>query len=610
MSEILFSSDPIMTINNGQFRFIHAFERSNHFYTDSFFRFFGGSYRFKYYNGRNRNIQDKIEQLLSKPNSNYTGSLSNYIIYRSKKGSLIFEKCSLVPYYSQEEFNRRLTKAKERYASYKNYLVNPSREVLRNQKIIFSTVFGSELRTFFGSSEDMNIDEIKSCYIKRERLIYSNKGGLYYSSGNKIRRLSKNKIGEREFNLLNRYILQVIRSEYEEQVDYMASVRLKRLFNCLCEIYPNFEIIRQLALKQEVDRSNLRDEGFRYISSLYHMDLNLFNLIINTDFNSIPASIKKIINTSEKNVQRLDQLYNYLRAKDCGIKDKNALLKIIKNTGVSDIDANYIFTQSPKYSKLYYKLLKKYYKNTNVNVDCLMISRLENASNSYYLAFDALRMLHSAVWCRRLNKKVELKPFDYSKLKLSLKDLHEYLSQVIRADRAAFHYKIYDMSEASIYNQMVDDYLFLLPKNSDEVVRLSEIMQNCVAGYASRISLDEIIVYATNDSSVIEYITEGIGDYKEIRERLMKENKYPACIELQKRYKINPVVMTRGNSSVAFSAPEDESTKQLCVIQNYSLNNKSITEQALPHLREVTTKYFNLLDAKTESDYRRMDMVY
>ena len=304
------------------------------------------------------------------------------------------------------------------------------------------------------------------------------------------------------------------------------------------------------------------------------------------------------------------------------ITDPNVLCYAMETSENFDLHILSRFdTIMTKSVKLYYKLLNDYYNNTNLNVGKIFIDRLRYGEVSDYNGSpmrtssswerdDALRMLRDCYWRRKFNHKINFKPFDNKMLKKSLVDLHEYLSKLSRSDEAMINYREYDLSLAPLYEKRVGDYQFILPRNNEEVVRLSEIMSNCVASYAKRISLNEIILYATNSKEMIDYIREDVGDAKDIANKLAKEKNYPACIELRcNGYKSRPLDVIsdpgyfgNGNCRVlnALAAPEDKvEVVDLKVIQNYSLHNKRIAEAGdCSKLYEITSQYFALVNAK------------
>lgn len=377
-----------------------------------------------------------------------------------------------------------------------------------------------------------NAKSVERCYTDTKKLIFKSQTEIYYVHNKTVRRVKAN---SKTFkSIMNSFVTTIMHDVHH----YNTPKSLDIVLRCF---YKNYSIV-----------SNI---GIAYVYDILRIADKLGDL-------QIPKFVKKC--------EDLDVLDKYINVHNIGIKDVNAIKVLLNNRCFCEV----------KHCKVYYKALKKYYIGTNVNADMVFANRL---TSDYQLSYDAVNMYYMAIRHRTHHKDKNLIPLRKDILKLSLKDMHDYLAKVLRNDIAIINYREYKDSDYDFFEKEIDGYKFILPRNSVEVTRMADIFQNCVAGYAPRISKDEIIMYATNNQDIINYIQNDIGDYIQIRKNIGDE---PACIEIRKNHR----TMFEG-----FSQEEIDAYPKYEVIQNYTLNNRTPDEK----LEHVTHKYFDSIQARS-----------
>ena len=403
-----------------------------------------------------------------------------------------------------------------------------------------------------------NIDDIEKIYIDTKKLIFKSQTEIYYVHGKSVRRVKAN--SKLLNSLLRNFLMYIIDNNLKE--DFAPVLNL--IFKCF---YKNYNNVLNIAT---ITGNTLIDNRYVY---------NFLDLADRLGDITIPKFIRKLMNA---NSSKLGIIRTFVDLHRAGVKDTNAIKTIINALILHDGDQEMRCVSIDKYSLNYYKALKKFYKNTNVNPDMVFANRImynKKDTNLYYTIADCIHMHYNVMLNRRFYKDKDLIALDKDMYKMSIVNLHNYLAKVIRNDHAKINYREYDNSVNSYLEKEIEGYKFILPRTSLEVARMADIFQNCVAGYATRISEDEIIMYATNRKDIIDYIQNDIGDYHKIRESLT-EIDMPLCIEIRKnRY---------GNG---FLHTERESLE---VIQNYTLNNK------LPYgkLQYISNLYFDSVEVK------------
>lgn len=376
-----------------------------------------------------------------------------------------------------------------------------------------------------------NAKSVERCYTDTKKLIFKSQTEIYYVHNKTVRRI---KADSKTFkSIMNSFVTTIMKDVRHYNVPKSLDIVLR----CF---YKNYNTVSNIDIAYVYDILRIAD--------------NLGDL-------QIPKFVKKCGD--------LDILDKYINMHNIGITDINAIKVLLNNRCFCEV----------KHCKVYYKDLKKYYIGTNVNADMVFANRL---TSDYQLSYDAVNMYYMAIRHRKYHKDKNLIPLRKDILKLSLKDMHDYLAKVLRNDIAIINYREYKDSDYDFFEKEIEGYKFILPRNSVEVTRMADIFQNCVAGYAPRISKDEIIMYATNNQDIINYIQNDIGDYIQIRKNISDE---PACIEIRKTYR----TMFEG-----FSEEEIANYPKYEVIQNYTLNNRTPDDR----LQCITTEYFDSIKAK------------
>lgn len=275
--------------------------------------------------------------------------------------------------------------------------------------------------------------------------------------------------------------------------------------------------------------------------------LDIKRFIVTKDLKCYLTHNKRIFRI--KNEKSLTCLFDLIELE---LKDTNVILSFVKNTSIPTYDI--------LKAKKYFKKLKKFYKNTSNNPEVVLYKRFASSNNFNYYIFG---MLDEEMIIERKYKDVDISYLSDSWYKLPLKDLHDRLSKLLRGNRAIIDKIDFSYSSNVLdFQRKIDDYEFILPKNSIELVRLAQVMNNCVAGYNTYIQNgSSIIVYACKNQKVKNFILSG----ESFNDDLKRMN--TVCIEL---------------------SPYEIDSRKI-VRQYYGYSNRSVELEA----KETLNKYFN-----------------
>lgn len=563
---------------------------------------------------RDEIIENLIENKLKKLFQSTKENPWQYDICLSEKGNYIITVYQLRPYVPDEVFKENLKRGQKAFKNYVSYTKEQSKpERLRkpwlSKKVYMESVERwkkqhNGLVTYLPAQISEEELQKTSIYLHKTQLIITKDGRVYLKIGKKLRRYKKFALFQKNsfvsdiffypFNHLNLHCST-------ENSDNLRCAEV--ILDIAGVVYPNFKLIKEMIDKMhpEFTSRNERRDYFNSLMSYCNYKEEPLEYVLSTDFTlTIPKSIRKAIGQNLNSLVLYWELTNTLE-----FKDVNVIKRILESPYSDNFSGGGFWMQK---LVLYYKELCKYYKGTNNNVENILANRLLKDCKGY-IKSDAIQMFVTAIKLRRSSygKSKGLEPFDYSYLKKDLTDLHEYLSKLNRRDEAKLNYREYDLSLSPYLEKEVNGYSILMPRNSDEVIRLSEIMHNCVASYAKRIDLDEIILYATNYQGMIDYIREGIGEAEKICNYLKTTENYPACIEIRRDRKREEkehaedimrqeIADICGNSTRFIRCFAPAPSMAFTVIQNYSLHNSAVNPDS--PLGQATSNYFALIDAE------------
>lgn len=480
-------------------------------------------------------------------------------------------------------------------------------------------------------------NELKSIYVRNQKIVITPDRKIYFVNGRKIRR-----VNNKELNWIGgSFIRQSItnpRCSFLTRWNAVTTAIVGRQYlvtsNKPINNMTNFPsadyYFQDLFWVQENQLKAYYDAIGNYFPLLpylrYARKGNRINAL--SDPNLVPNYVKKeFLDPNARNAvngcydhpdknQRM--LYGYGVCRRLKITDINVIRKFLtmyKSISDYDIYSGYSF----KGITHYYKYLKQYYEGKVKNIELLLANRLCYNSTDYdttHKYVDSLNMFNEALDIRKKHpeKKFKALPMEYL-IKHSLKDIHDTLSTIIRDDKLALNFKEFDMGKRNKYERDVNGYKFLMPENNMELSRLSDIMKNCVAGYDWRIERGEsIIVYATDNDDVINYIKNGEGDIKYLTTKMENDEILsPACIELNEKLKVqeecNPGIidlyLPNYNNPCNFVnyIKEKCDNTDLILRQCYARHNKHVDEKN-PNLDEACQKYFtNIGVVRVENRY-------
>ena len=488
----------------------------------------------------------------------YTGQ-----IYISDNGNLVFQRTKMKVWLTNKRFAETLD-------DFKKEIIQIEQRENASPKDKADAKRSSFANTNYKRSYENNLSNIKDFRIVSDRIIIKDEKTVYYSYMGRLKRLNASKFWSS--TLMNPVFSEIFQEARKDTVAFEKIMRVLTSLNSKLNYISN-------------------TVGYNDLTSLYCLEESKgFDL----EENPFPKFVIKMIKANQTTI------YNYCLLKKMGIKDINVFKKLL-------IEFNFKMKMD-FYLVHYHKLLEEYYDGKNENVDLIFFNRLKSVnyfSKTYppkawtgeeykkeMEGRDSLRMLYFAFRNRRLYPEVNLEPLIPNLLKKGLDDMHNYLARICRCDLCLIDYKEYDLSQSEKYEIKVDDYNFLMPRNSLELARLADVMNNCVAGYNLRINLDEVIVYATNSKKMLEYVQTGkydnITDGTTIRKLLIEEGNYPSCIE---------IASLKNKETQAF---------EKVATQNYTFENNSPQDT----LKEVTEKYFERIKVKTNRSFRDYELIF
>ena len=535
-----------------------------------------------------------------------------YECYINNKGNLVLSKNEFRIYLDDKTYNQLYEENSKQAVYCLDY--NNNTEFLPGfNNVRVDNLPYSAIKERINNKRPQYTNNIKSIYIKNQKIIITPKRTVYFVNGKKIRRVSKKELNWHSGSFIT---------------DCIANPEMSTFFKY-----------------NEITGDALRTQSYHHISNMYGGDIyhikehdlmqyytyigNYFPLVNYLRYNarghsinvlsddlSLPTYVKKKLIAPEsksyydyginnESVLKAYKICKYLKLKDLNIINK--FINFYKEcfTGYGR-DTAY----SCKNICLYYKYLKMYYTGKVKNLELLLFNRLyfDIKSKNSFKNTDALRMLTKAIRIRNRYPDKKFKKLDMEYLiKHSLSDIHDTLSIISRDDTLIENYKEFDMSNRGLFEKTVNNYKFLMPENSSELTRLADIMRNCVASYQANIlNGSSIIVYGTDNMEVLDYIKNGNGDLQDLSKRLENnEILSPACIEINLR-KI-PSIRTVDYVSLYDSnkIPNiiDEDNYELILRQCYGRHNRHVDELN-PNLEVACQNYFmNIGISRVENRY-------
>ena len=518
---------------------------------------------------------DLDDDFTQKMISKYREDSSRYIfsIYLNDKNNLILEKNTLRVYLKDSSYKKAYDFAVE---------VSVASDIVRRV---------NQIRYMKGM---LKSDKIESIYFRRHRIIITEDGRVYISRGNKIRRVSKAQLTSYKGS----YIAKTIWNPYYSDFNTLNSLTTHAIDLLQRE---KCKYSTRVALQSGSINSDTTyfDEMKSRLPMVYYLrgwEAPCHDLLVpNPD---LPLYIKKLF------VEKDDSNYspNYgINIKNETILKAYRLTKSLKFKN-ADVIRSFVskFPAGNSFGwgsitiqlKTYYKHLKEMYEGKVKNLELLLVNRLDfNQHNQ--ICLDSIRMFYDALRCREEYPDKFFKKLDYEYLlKNSLKDIHDTLSLITRDDKIVMKYKEYNLEkDLPIFEKEVDGYQFLMPRNSGEIIRLAEIMHNCVASYDDKMAKGSSkIIYACNNQDVINYIKTGEGDYKYLDNAIENGDiPSPACIEIgRKKVRYSDVIHWHSS---------DEDDCNIEMRQCYAPHNRLLSIDN-PELDSICNKYWESIKDK------------
>ena len=500
-------------------------------------------------------------------------------IYLNDKNNLILEKNTLRIYLKDPVFEKVYDFAVE---------VNEKPDVFRRV---------NQFRYMRGMLKE---DKIESIYLKRHRIIITKDGRVYLSNGNKIRRVSKAQLT----SYTGSYIARVLWNPYCSEFNELNSLTR----HALDSLYFGKDLrAYRVCLESAVieNKGKYYEEMKARLPMVYYLrawqsPYHDF-LVPNPD---LPTYVKKLFAEESKPDAHLfcesiagkneRVLKAYRLSKSLKFKNVDAIRAIIEKFKEDEF---YGWRDMTVELKTYYKHLSELYEGKVKNIEMLLVNRLD-FKNHNQTCVDSIHMFYDALRLRAEYPDKKFKKLDMEYLlKNSLNDIHNELSLISRDDKITLKYKEYNLEkDLPIFEKEVDGYQFLMPRNSGEIIRLAEIMHNCVASYDDRMADGSSkIIYACNNQDVINYIKTGEGNYT-ILNTAIEDGVIPApaCIEIGYAHYYN-----------VFSLDE-ENEDTLEMRQCYAPHNRRLDHNN-PELKTICDKYFeSVKDAKIEKVKRSL----
>lgn len=494
-----------------------------------------------------------------------------------------------------------------------------------------------EIKAKIDAERYLHPNELKSIYVRNQKIVITPDRKIYFVNGRKIRRVSNKELNWIGGSFIRRGITDPRHSFLANwnavTTDIVGKhylVNHNKPINNMATFPDADYYYKDLFWMQENQVKAYYDVIVNYFPLLSYLRHDRKGSRINalSDPNLVPNYVKKeFLDPNARNAvngcydhpdKNQHMLYGYGVCKRLKITDINVIRKFLtlyKSVSDYDIYSGYSF----KSITHYYQYLKQYYEGKVKNIELLLANRLCYNKTDYdttHKYVDSLYMFNKALKIRKDNpdKKFKALPMEYL-IKHSLKDIHDTLSTIARDDNLALNFKEFDMGKRNKYERDVNGYKFLMPENNMELSRLSEIMKNCVAGYDWRIERGEsIIVYATDNDDVINYIKNGEGDINYLTTKMEDDEILsPACIELNEELKVveesNPGIsdlyLPNYNKPCNFVnyIKEKCDNTDLILRQCYARHNNHVDEKN-PNLNEACQQYFtNIGVVRVEKRY-------
>ena len=522
------------------------------------------------------------EEFTQKMISKYREDSNRYIfsIYLNDKNNLILEKNTLRVYLKDSSYKKAYDFAVE--VGDGTAQVSVASDIARRV---------NRIRYMKGM---LKSDKIESIYFRRHRIIITEDGRVYTSRGNKIRRVSKAELTS--YN--GSYVAKTIWNPYYSDFNTLNSLTTQAidlLQREKCK-YSTRVVLQSGTINSATTYFDEMKSRLPMVYYLRGWEAPCHDLLVpNPD---LPLYIKKLF------VEEDDSKYS----PDYGINMKNeAILKayrLTKSLKFKNADVirsfvskfaegdSYRWTSMTPQLKTYYKHLKEMYEGKVKNIELLLVNRLDfNRDNQ--ICLDSIRMFYDALRCREEYPDKFFKKLDYEYLlKNSLKDIHDKLSLITRDDKIAMKYKEYNLEkDLPIFEKEIEGYQFLMPRNTAEIIRLADIMHNCVASYDDKMAKGSSkIIYACNNQDVINYIKTGEGDYKYLDNEIENGDiPAPACIEIGRK-------KVRYSNTIYYDS-SDEDDCNIEMIQCYAPHNRLLSVNN-PELDSICNKYWESIKDK------------
>ena len=469
----------------------------------------------------------------------------NFSVGFSKKGNLVIKERKIKNIISKEKKEKNFQDYLNALNHTKETKVNDVYKIVKQRHIYLNQI--------------SNYNDIVDFSIKTTRFIITKDGKFYICSGKKINRISLKKgEGKRIFlNSILSYFYKISKIFNEKEV-----------LDIFKQVFPILSFLENF---------NFKFDDFDFLCILNN---NLILLDVQKD---IPKWLKKYLVTKATNANEAVNIINrYLKLTQIGFTDLNVIKKMLS------FEHSILFEEAQKnLLKFYFNRLKEYYaKDIFLNIDTIFLNRIFD-NEKCYLVNDSLRMFYTHMKNEKNNQNIPKLKHNF--FKKSLVENHDYLSSVMRKDNAILSLVDYNYKDEILnFEKEIDGLSFLLPKNSFELTRLSEIMSNCVAGYSNNIkSGNSIIVYATDNQEVIDYI-QGKIDLENVYQFSKKLSRSPLCIELSpyKKGEINQNFDEKYYSYYGYNGSGYNVVRQ-CFERN---NNLPSVENG-----NIANKYFDML---------------
>ena len=524
------------------------------------------------------------EEFTQKMISKYREDSNRYIfsIYLNDKNNLILEKNTLRVYLKDSSYKKAYDFAVE---------VGDGSDIATRV---------NRIRYMKGM---LKSDKIESIYFRRHRIIITEDGRVYTSRGNKIRRVSKAELT----SYSGSYVAKTIWNPYYSDFNALNSLTI-HAFDLLQREKSKYTMRVTLQSGSINSDTTYFDEMKSRLPMVYYLrgwEAPCHDLLVpNPD---LPLYIKKLFVEEDDSKYSITNgiimkneaiLKAYRLTKSLKFKNADVIRSFVSKFAEGD---SYRWTSITPQLKTYYKHLKEMYEGKVKNIELLLVNRLDfNKHNQTCL--DSIRMFYDALRCREEYPDKFFKKLDYEYLlKNSLKDIHDKLSLITRDDKIAMKYKEYNLEkDLPIFEKEIEGYQFLMPRNSAEIIRLVDIMHNCVASYDDKMAKGSSkIIYACNNQDVINYIKTGEGDPKYLDNAIENGDiPAPACIEIgRKKVRYSDAIYGDPSAAAIYGDPSGEDDCNIEMRQCYAPHNRLLSIDN-PELDSICNKYWESIKDK------------